>query len=121
MCRVDALGDTPNLEIGLEYRAKVDARLSQLEGGAALQVAEKAAPTNLAVVVAVTPKSCNADSDSALSSKKAKKDTKEVAEEVAEPAKAAKKNKKEKRKEESEEEEEEPKKEKESKKLKDQE
>ena len=61
MCRVDALGDTPNLEIGLEYRAKVDARLSQLEGVAALQVAEKAAPTNLAVVVAVTPKSCNAD------------------------------------------------------------
>ena len=30
--RIDALGDTPNLTVGLEYREKVERRLRQLEG-----------------------------------------------------------------------------------------
>jgi nucleolar protein 58 len=33
---VDALADDSNTDIGLEYKAKVDARLRQLEGGEVL-------------------------------------------------------------------------------------
>eukprot|EP00095_Tigriopus_kingsejongensis_P009098 snap_masked-scaffold295_size218279-processed-gene-1.18 protein:Tk09098 transcript:snap_masked-scaffold295_size218279-processed-gene-1.18-mRNA-1 annotation:"hypothetical protein DAPPUDRAFT_300779" len=37
-CRVDALGEDSSTELGLEQRAKVEARIRQLEGGSAFQV-----------------------------------------------------------------------------------
>jgi len=37
-CRVDALGDETNTDLGIEHRAKVEARIRQLEGGVATKI-----------------------------------------------------------------------------------
>ena len=37
-CRVDALGDETNTDLGIEHRAKVESRIRQLEGGVATKI-----------------------------------------------------------------------------------
>merc|ERR1712025_198437 len=37
-CRVDALGEETNTDLGIEYRAKVESRIRQLEGGAVTKI-----------------------------------------------------------------------------------
>ena len=37
-CRVDALGDETNTDLGIEHRAKVESRTRQLEGGVATKI-----------------------------------------------------------------------------------
>jgi len=83
MARFDAFADEPNLQVGLDARAKVDGRQRQLEGGQALAPsANKAAKPGPAKVEAATPKGYNPDADSTLDSspkdkKKSKKEKKE--------------------------------------------
>lgn len=81
VARVDALADEPNHDIGIEYRAKVDARLRQLEGGAR----PRSAPAPPAAAPApVTPKTYNPAGDSTLSTgKKEKKHKKEHSDQEA--------------------------------------
>jgi nucleolar protein 58 len=115
MARFDAFADEPNLEVGLEYRAKVDARHRTLEGGEAMASAFKGgSKPGPAKVEAVAPKSYSTEGDSTLgapkakkskkdkSEKKSKKDKKRKAEDepeaaADEPAKKKKKSKKEKK------------------------
>jgi nucleolar protein 58 len=81
MARFDAFADEPNLQVGLDARAKVDMRQRQLEGGQALAPASRAvAKPGPSAHEAVTPKGYNPDADSTLESgdkKKSKKDKKE--------------------------------------------
>merc|ERR1712173_323618 len=37
-CRVDALGEETNTDLGIEHRAKVESRIRQLEGGAVTKI-----------------------------------------------------------------------------------
>lgn len=111
MARFDAFAEEPNAEIGMEYRAKVDARHRQLEGGEAISVVKigggKPGPEKFEPV---TPKGYNPAGDSTLSEvtekKKSKKDKKAKAEkrkadssddDEAPKAKKSKKEKKEKK------------------------
>merc|ERR1712200_215203 len=41
-CRVDALGEETNTDLGIEHRAKVESRIRQLEGGAVAQISGSA-------------------------------------------------------------------------------
>lgn len=89
MARFDAFADEPNLEVGLEYRSKVDARHRQMEGGEQVKkVSSKSTPAKAPALQAAA--SYNASTDSTLSSsakkskkeKKEKKDEEDIAEEV---------------------------------------
>eukprot|EP00197_Chlamydomonas_leiostraca_P011012 CAMPEP_0202885878 /NCGR_PEP_ID=MMETSP1391-20130828/41882_1 /ASSEMBLY_ACC=CAM_ASM_000867 /TAXON_ID=1034604 /ORGANISM="Chlamydomonas leiostraca, Strain SAG 11-49" /LENGTH=547 /DNA_ID=CAMNT_0049569135 /DNA_START=129 /DNA_END=1773 /DNA_ORIENTATION=- len=105
--RVDALGDSADAAIGIDARAKVEARMRQLEGktladeGAKPRGKEqpgkqdkgKAAVNGAAVAAA--PKAYNADADVAVPEKKKKK--KAEASEDGEEEPAAKKQKKDKK------------------------
>jgi len=107
-CRVDALGEADGPTIGIECRAKVEARLRQLEGGAAAPTSAAAgAPKKLADVLdsaAATAAGANSSSaadvalESAKKEKKAKKkrdraEAEAEAEGDAEPVKKKKKKK----------------------------
>eukprot|EP00126_Sphaerothecum_destruens_P000726 Sdes_comp10936_c0_seq1m2581 len=66
--RCDALGDSPDCEIGMENRAKVEARLQQLEGGRINQISgsAKGKPSAEKYSSAKSVKSYNPSSDSTL-------------------------------------------------------
>ena len=105
--RYDALSESDDASVGLDGRAKVEARLRQLEGGS-MHIA--AAPTGAAKIQKFEPNgtsaSYNAASDSTLGGeekkakkeKKEKKEKKRKAEDGDDEEKAAKKAKKEKKK-----------------------
>jgi len=79
MARFDAFADEPNLQVGLEYRAKVDARHRQLEGGeamAAISLSGGGKPGPAKFEPAAT-KGYNTDADSTLGGKKEKKSKKD--------------------------------------------
>mmetsp|Transcript_29665 Transcript_29665/g.89261 ORF Transcript_29665/g.89261 Transcript_29665/m.89261 type:complete len:521 (+) Transcript_29665:216-1778(+) len=75
--RVDALGEDVDATLGLEARAKVEARLRQLDGGAPAPPASNGKPKKLVEVVgesaAVAAPGYGAASDVVMSDKKAKK------------------------------------------------
>jgi len=103
--RQDALGDTEGVSIGHEYRAKVEDRLRQLEGGAALSGNGSSTSTPAKHVPAANTATYNDAADVTMESaedtkakkKKAKKAKKAAeaaaAEEEEKKAKKAKKNK----------------------------
>jgi len=112
--RVDALGEGTDAAVGLESRAKVEARLRQLEGRAAATDGGRAKGKPSAEkydkgrqgaggpAAAAAPKAYNADADMGLSAgkegkKKDKKRPAEAEEEDGAAAKKAKKDKKEKK------------------------
>jgi nucleolar protein 58 len=96
--RVDALGEGSDATVGLEGRAKVEARIRVLEGGVAHAAAgtkSGSTPAKYTAPAAATP-TYNAGSDAAgLSGKKAKKDKKRKADAIEEaaPATSEKKDK----------------------------
>ena len=72
--RVDALGDGDDATLGIEARAKVEARLRQLEGGALRAAAPNGTPKRLVDVVSgASAPGYSAASDMVLSDKKEKK------------------------------------------------
>jgi nucleolar protein 58 len=72
--RVDALGDGDDATLGIEARAKVEARLRQLEGGALRAAAPNGTPKKLVDVVSgASAPGYSAASDVVLSDKKEKK------------------------------------------------
>jgi len=82
VARVDALADESNVNIGLDYKAKVDARLRQLEGGevvAATKTGAAVGPQSFETVPptqqynTATDAVMDVDSDDESSKKKAKK------------------------------------------------
>lgn len=80
MARFDAFAEEPNMEIGLECRAKVDMRLRQLEGEQIhTQTKSASKPKPAKAGAMATPQSYNASADSTLSAekKKHKKEKKE--------------------------------------------
>merc|ERR1719295_2554193 len=87
-CRVDALGEETNTDLGIEHRAKVESRIRQLEGGAVAQIsgsAKKSAKFDkyenksevveykAAADVTMTKRKSEADSDDEEENPKAKK------------------------------------------------
>jgi len=105
--RIDALGESEDASVGLEHRAKVEARLRQLEGKAAVKVNASAGKikTPMKKFEGVTAKGYNASSDvvmtepaatAASSSKKRKAEdaVEEVEQTEKKKAKKAKKEKK---------------------------
>lgn len=97
MARFDAFADEPNAEIGQEYRAMVDARHRQLEGGEAMASQFKGgSKPGPAKIAPVTPKSYSTDGDSTLASGSAEK-TKKKKDKDSDGEKKSKKSKKEKK------------------------
>jgi len=91
MARFDAFAEEPNIEVGMEYRAKVDARHRQLEGGEALTKLSfsgggKPGPAKFEPK---SPKGYNPEGDSTLAVEPVKKKSKKDGE-----AKKSKKDKK---------------------------
>eukprot|EP00898_Chlorokybus_atmophyticus_P002268 jgi/Chlat1/3041/Chrsp208S00235 len=95
--RVDALGDAPDASVGIENRAKVEARLRQLEGRALPKPAAGnivvTKPTTPQVKLEAAPKAYNPATDATVGTdpaadkvKKEKKDKKKKAKQVEEPA-----------------------------------
>jgi nucleolar protein 58 len=89
--RVDALGDTTDATMGLENRAKVEARLRQIEGK------EIAPRTPVGLPRADTEMETDTPGDVTKSGKKKRKDRDEDGEKSAKKAKKDKKDKKEKK------------------------
>eukprot|EP00039_Didymoeca_costata_P018613 m.334201 g.334201 ORF g.334201 m.334201 type:complete len:496 (+) comp17311_c0_seq1:186-1673(+) len=75
MARFDAFADTPNPDIGLEYRAKVDMRHRQLEGGDT-KAFKSPMGTAIPSSTQATPKSYNTLGDSTLGEEQPKKKAK---------------------------------------------
>eukprot|EP00124_Ichthyophonus_hoferi_P003057 Ihof_evm4s242 gene=Ihof_evmTU4s242 len=108
--RVDALGDKDNITIGLEARAKVEARVNQLEGNTVTRISGTAKSSAKAEKFeAKEVKGYNAAADSTMSLKeKASESEEEVKEKKSKKEKKEKKSKKVVEESESESEEEEP-------------
>ncbi|DAZ97214.1 TPA: hypothetical protein N0F65_003845 [Lagenidium giganteum] len=106
--RVDALGDAPEATIGFDNRAKVEARVRQLENGTSNVISGKGKTKTdtKKYVKAETAKTYNAEADMAAVSSKKRKTEEETAsseEEVKPKKKKSKKEKKEKKEEATEE------------------
>lgn len=96
--RVDALGESTDGSLGLEHRAKVEARLMQLEGkaGVAINSAAISAKPTMKKVEIAKQKSFNPSSDlvlqdAAVTAKRKAEDDGEVDEEAEAAAKKARK------------------------------
>ena len=77
MARFDAFAEEPNLNIGIEYREKVNARMRQLEGGEVTSLSfSGGGKPGPAKVEANTPKGYNPDADSTLEASSEKKSIK---------------------------------------------
>jgi nucleolar protein 58 len=96
--RVDALGEVLDGSLGLEYRAKVEARLMQLEGrtGVAVNAAAVSSKPVMKKVEILAAKSFNPSTDLVLQDAGVKRKAEDV-EEGGEDAAAAKKAKKDKK------------------------
>ena len=121
--RVDALGDADEATIGYENRAKVEARMRQLEGGGQMDLTAVTGKADTPAYSAAPAAGYNTAADSTAAEpekkKKKKKKAAESDDEEEKPAKKAKKEKKEKKaKKEASDEEEEPVKKKKKKKSK---
>lgn len=73
VARIDALADEPHQDVGIEYRAKVEQRLRQLEGGASHKMSRTTTPKGEKKFSAATPKAYNNAADSTMSAGKAAK------------------------------------------------
>lgn len=97
--RADALGDATGITIALNSRAKVEARLDQMEGGVAHQLSgtSKGKAEQKAFVAPVDVKTYNAGADMVVDTAEAAPKKKKRAREEATPAAAAPKVKKSKK------------------------
>lgn len=92
--RADALGEESGVTIGLEHRAKVEARLARIEGGVSHQLSGRQGEAKQASYTAPTNVSTyNAAADIVVTEEKAPKKKKKKTVKAEEPAKKKKKRK----------------------------